>query len=97
METGNNTAGLKHILNRHGKEFLNKGFTPQSLSEYVVKLALTEIPVGHLKTNNPIPRAVYKAKIGNSVEYIAITIGSNGFIVGINFVKEGRIIWNGSK
>lgn len=97
METGNDDAGLNHILLKHGTEFTSEGFTPTSLSKFIVNMVLTGKPIGYAKTKNATPREVYQISLGGETRYIAITVGPNGFIVGINFINERRIRWNKSK
>lgn len=83
LEKGNEGAGLKHIL-KHEKDFSNKGI---SKSE-IVPLLAASIKSGKLigtqgkKSNKP--RQVYEVNFNGKVFKIAISIGSNGFIVGAN-------------
>lgn len=94
IEIGTNSAGLKHILEKHGEQFKKSGFTPKSLSNFLVKTVLTKQVVGYIKTRSKNPRPVYKVTVNGKTKYIAISVGLNGFIVGANFVSERRIIWN---
>lgn len=94
IESGNNTAGLNHILSSHGNDFAKDGFTSKSLAKFLVKTVLTKRPIGYTKTRNQTPRAVYKVTVNGKTKYIAVTTGSNGFIVGANYISKGKIKWN---
>lgn len=79
LETGNPKAGLIHIL-RHGNEFAQLNIPQEEIGEFVLTGAATGRIVGTTGRDRPIYQFTYKGK-----EYrLAITVGSNGFIVGAN-------------
>ncbi|MDX3194107.1 ALF repeat-containing protein [Streptomyces sp. MN03-5084-2B] len=81
LEIGNDRAGLTHIL-RHGNEFAQLGIPEEEIGEFVLTGAATGRIVGYQGqgTGRPIYQFTYNGK-----EYrLAITVGSNGFIVGAN-------------
>ena len=80
LETGNSSAGLKHIIKEHDEEFLANGIKDDEI-RIILHKALTEGEIIRVQGKN---RNVYKV-VYNLREYkIAISISSNDFIVGAN-------------
>ena len=79
---GKKPSGLKHILDVHGGQFVRKGVSSSDIPD----LVLTAVSKGEIigyqgkGTGRPIYKVTYDGK-----EYkIAVTVGSNGYIVGAN-------------
>lgn len=78
-ETGGmGSAGLRHI-EKHAKDFLEIGISKEELPEFIMK-ALSEGKEVGVQNTREIYEVVYKGK----THRVAITVGSNGFIVGAN-------------
>ena len=90
-------AGLRHILDRHFGEFEKKGLAVESIVELIVSTVRSQKPVGTAKTSNPLPSTVYKAEYNGKRFYLAVSVGSNGFIVGANPIAAKKILFNNKK
>lgn len=84
LEKGNETAGLEHIINRHGDQFLQKGITAESIPSFLK----TAIEKGRIVENqgkfHSQPRVIYEVDYNGETIKVAITISDNGYIVGAN-------------
>ena len=82
LESGNSKAGLQHIIERHGGEFAQMG-VPEAEVPGVVMKAVTEGKiVGYQGSGTGRP--IYELTINGQTQRLAVTIGSNGYIVGAN-------------
>lgn len=90
LEEGNSSAGLQHIIERHGKEFNGKGISNDELPDYVLEAVFQGNIIGTQGRRTP-PRTVFEFTYNGETHRIAIQIGNNGFIVGANpkSMKEG--------
>ena len=81
LENGNASAGFEHILS-HKNDFIAKGIAEGDISDFVMSALKENKIVGYQGsgTGRPIYEVVYK---GTS-QRVAITTGSNGFVVGAN-------------
>lgn len=88
LETGNDRAGLNHIINEHGSQFHGKGISNEEIPNYVMEAIHQGNIVGYQGKKNP--RTIYEFVYEGKKQRIAISIGPNGFIVGANpkSVKE---------
>ena len=82
LETGNKEAGLVHIIERHGKEFAEKGISEKQIPEMLFKALDDDNIVGYQGKGKGRP--IYEFDYGGQTHKWAITIGDNGFVVGIN-------------
>ena len=84
LENGNSgkKSGLSHILDAHEANFNNKGIASSDIADFVLTAASSGKIVGFQGkgTGRPIYEVSYQGNIYN----VAITIGSNGYIVGAN-------------
>ena len=81
-KSGANGSGLKHIVEKHEKEFAKQGISKKETPQYLMAAIKNGKIVGHQgrgKTR-PIYEFTYKGK----KRRVAITSGSNGYIVGAN-------------
>ncbi len=78
LEHGNQAAGLQHIL-KHSENFRQRGLSPSEIAEAILT-ALTQGQVVGYQRQRPI----YAVNYRGTVQYLAITVSENGFIVGAN-------------
>lgn len=81
LEKGNTSAGFEHILS-HKNDFIAKGIAESDISNFIMQALKENKIVGYqgLGTGRPIYELIYKG----TKQKVAITIGSNGFVVGAN-------------
>ncbi|REL28825.1 hypothetical protein DXX93_06285 [Thalassotalea euphylliae] len=82
LETGNAGAGLQHILQRHGSDFVNRGISYPDIPLAVITAVTKGKIVGYQGKGKGRP--IYEINFAGKTQRIAITTGSNGFIVGAN-------------
>lgn len=85
LENGSETAGLKHIIKDHGTDFANKGIAQDQIPDYITK-ALSDGKVVEYQGRGT-GRPIYEFTYNGTTQRVAITTGSNGFIVGANPVS----------
>ena len=78
LEEGNSKAGLEHIM-RHAGDFESAGIDRDDIADVVLKAATKGKQVGMQGT-----RPIYEINYNGKKIYVAVTVGSNGFIVGAN-------------
>lgn len=77
--SGKGGAGLAHIVERHGSEFGARGISTSEIPGYLIQAVSTGSVVG-MQGSRPIYEFAY-----NGVRHhVAITVSSNGYIVGAN-------------
>ncbi|TDX89744.1 UNVERIFIED_CONTAM: putative toxin of predicted polymorphic toxin system [Lysinibacillus xylanilyticus] len=84
LENGNSQAGFNHILN-HADEFATKGINQSQLPEFITKAVSEGKIVGY--QGKGTGRPIYEINFNGQTQRVAITTGSNGFIVGANPVS----------
>lgn len=84
LEHGNSQAGLNHIL-KHADEFSTKGISQSQLPEFITKAVSEGRIVGY--QGKGTGRPIYEINFNGQTQRVAITTGSNGFIVGANPVS----------
>lgn len=82
LETGNSSAGLQHIVEAHGDDFANIGVTEDQIPSLVMQAVTEGNVVGYQGAG--VGRPIYSVTINGQAQGIAVTTGSNGFIVGAN-------------
>jgi hypothetical protein len=82
LEAGNTSAGLEHIIVRHADDFARRGVELDQIPDLVIRAATEGRIVGYQGAG--IGRPVFEVTFNGVTHRIAITIGSNGFIVGAN-------------
>jgi len=82
LEKGNSRAGLEHIVQAHGKELLGKGITEAEIPQ-VLQIATTRGKIVGQQGKKK-GRPIFETNHDGKEVYLAITIGSNGFVVGMN-------------
>ncbi|WP_208647233.1 hypothetical protein [Paraburkholderia terrae] len=82
LETGNSSAGLLHIIEGHATDFANIGVSKDQIPSVVMQAVTEGKIVGYQGSGTGRP--VYQTTINGQSQRIAVTVGSNGFIVGAN-------------
>ncbi len=80
LETGNDTAGLQHIVKNHKSEFEANGILENQIPDVVMRAVTTGRIVGYQSPTRPL----YEVTFNGKTQHIAVTVSSNGFIVGAN-------------
>jgi hypothetical protein len=88
LETGNATAGLQHIVDEHASDFANIGVAQSDIPSVVMQAVTGGNIVGYQGSGTGRP--IYQVTINGQPQRIAVTVGSNGFIVGANPAGRGR-------
>ena len=86
LEAGDQKSGLQHIVSDHGSEFSNIGVSERDIPGVLMR-ALSE---GRIIGSQGKDRPIYETTINGQSYEIAITVGSNGFIVGANPARRTR-------
>lgn len=81
LERGNLDAGLAHI-ERHAAEFAARGISEAQIPDAVMAAVTRGRIIGRQGT-----RSVYEFDLKGKKQYLSITVGDNGFIVGANPTK----------
>lgn len=82
LERGNDRSGLRHIIQEHGWQFAELGIVEDRIPA-VIMIAVTQGKlIGY--QGKGTTRAVYCFMLDGREQMIAVTIGSNGYIVGAN-------------
>jgi hypothetical protein len=82
-KTGVRGSGLKHILERHQKDFYCQGIVSNEIPELLITAILQDKIIGYQGTGEKA-REIYEVIFKNEIYHIAITIAKNGYIVGAN-------------
>jgi hypothetical protein len=84
LERGNANAGLEHIL-AHRAEFLTKGIREYDIPNFIMQALRENRIVGYQGAGTDRP--IYELMFQGNRQRVAITTGSNGFVVGANPVS----------
>ncbi|MBN3751326.1 filamentous hemagglutinin N-terminal domain-containing protein [Paraburkholderia sp. Tr-20389] len=82
LEAGNANAGLQHIIQEHGAEFASMGVAPAQIPDVLMQTVTRGTIVGYQGAGTGRP--IYEVTINGQQQRIAVTVGSNGYIVGAN-------------
>ena len=79
---GRGGAGLAHIIEEHADDFARRGISQDQIPDAV----LTAVTEGRIVgTQGRAPgRPIYEFTFNGQTHYVAVSVGSNGFIVGAN-------------
>ena len=86
--TTTNAAGLKHILKEHGSQFVSGGIPASMIGTFVLNAVAYGKIVGY--QGKGTGRPIYEYNYGGKTYHVAVTVGSNGFIVGANLTSGGK-------
>ncbi|MEY8779621.1 fibronectin type III domain-containing protein [Allomuricauda sp. XS_ASV26] len=81
LEKGNTSSGFEHIL-RHKQEFIDAGISETNISDFILQALKKNKIVGYQGSGNGRP--IYELIYQGNKQRIAITTGSNGYVVGAN-------------
>jgi filamentous hemagglutinin len=87
LESGNSDSGLQHIVAEHGSEFAAIGVPTSDLPGVLMNALTKGTIVGYQGSGTGRP--IYQTTVNGQSYNIAISIGSNSYIVGANL--RGRI------
>jgi hypothetical protein len=82
LETGSAKAGLQHIVQEHGAEFASIGVPADQIPNVLMQAVNQGKVVGYQGSGTGRP--IYEVVVNGQTQRIAITTGSNGYIVGAN-------------
>ncbi|RCJ21025.1 hypothetical protein A6S26_25325 [Nostoc sp. ATCC 43529] len=82
LEEGNAEAGLQHILEQHSLEFLNQGIELEQIPDVIIAAVTQGRMTGYQGRRKT--RTIYEVTFNDKTQYIAVTVGDNGYIVGAN-------------
>ncbi|PKW14250.1 hypothetical protein [Saccharopolyspora spinosa] len=80
---GQRGAGLEHIYEEHGSQFEQAGIPKEDVPDLVHKAATEGEYTGYTQGKAP-GRPIYEVEHNGQKQYVAVSVGSNGFIVGAN-------------
>lgn len=81
LERGSNNTGFQHILSHEG-EFLAKGIPREQIPTLLEEALTKGKQIGY--QGKGFGRPIYEVPFNNTIVRVAITVGSNGYIVGAN-------------
>ena len=81
LESGNAKAGLQHVMD-HADQFADVGVPREKVGQFVFDAATTGKIVGY--QGKGTGRPIYEFMFEGKPFKVAVTVGSNGFIVGAN-------------
>ncbi|MGV3525089.1 MAG: hypothetical protein ACO1RX_12735 [Candidatus Sericytochromatia bacterium] len=84
LETGSATAGLNHVLTRHSADFARRGVPEDQIPDLLMAALTRGNVVGQQGTDPNRLRPIYEVVFNGQRQRVAITTGSNGFLVGAN-------------
>lgn len=79
---GDRASGLAHVIEEHGPQFNGKGISNDEIPQYLMTAVKYGEIVGYQGRGKGRP--IYEFKYEGKKQRVAITIGSNGYIVGAN-------------
>ncbi len=79
---GERPSGLAHIIDAHGDEFAKHGITESEIPQYIMTAVKYGAIIGYQGRGQG--RLIYEFTYEGTARRIAITIGSNGYVVGAN-------------
>jgi hypothetical protein len=82
LEKGDADRGLAHILGEHGGEFAAHGYSETEIPRLLETALQDGRIIGY--QGKGLDRPIYEVMFGGKLVKIAITVGSNGYIVGAN-------------
>ncbi len=89
LEKGTTKAGLQHIIDAHADDFARRGISQEQIPDLVIAAITNGKVVGSQGKGRKSGggRPIYEVTFNGEKHYIAVSVGSNGFIVGANPAK----------
>lgn len=88
LETGSTRAGLQHIVDAHATDFANIGVSQEQIPAVVMQAVTQGNIVGYQGRGSGRP--IYQTTINGQPQRIAVSVSTNGFIVGANPAGRGQ-------
>ena len=82
LERGNSKSGLQHVIERHGAEFAQAGIPEGKIPDFLTQALKNGKLIGQQSRRSGRP--IYEVSYGGRTLRVAITLGSNGCVVGAN-------------
>lgn len=79
---GDKASGLAHIIEEHGADFEKQNISRDEIPQYLMQAVKSGTIVGYQGRGKGRP--IYEFKYEGKTRRVAISIGSNGYIVGAN-------------
>ena len=79
---GNNPSGLAHILDAHESNFNDKGIKTCDIPDFILSAVSEGKIIGY--QGKGTGRPIYEIEYNGETQLVAVTVGSNGYIVGAN-------------
>ena len=89
LEIGNDGSGWQHIWKDHANDFANREIPEDMIIDAIISAVTRGIIIGTQGTKRK--RDVYEIDFNGSVQYISISVGENGYIVGANPTRKDII------
>ncbi|MEG4021261.1 hypothetical protein [Microcoleus sp. S13C4] len=89
LEIGNDISGWQHIRKNHANDFANRGIPEDMIIDAIISAVTSGIIIGTQGTKRK--RDVYEIEFNGVVQYISISVGENGYIVGANPTNKDLI------
>ena len=80
---GKRGSGLLHILEKHQEDFAKRGISEDEIADVIMAAVISGMFLGYQGTVEP-RREIYEVNFNGKKQYIAVTVGDNGYIVGAN-------------
>ena len=80
-------SGLAHIWEKHSKEFSSLGIPKNGVPKFVIDVITKGSKVG-IQGKHEEPRDVFEYNHKGKIIYLAVSISSNGYVVGANFTTK---------
>ena len=88
LESGTAKSGLQHIVDRHAGEFANIGITEAQIPSVVIRAVTEGKVVGYQGVGTGRP--IYEISVNGQPKRFAVTVGDNGYVVGVNLRSAGK-------
>lgn len=80
LERGNFASGLQHIVDNHRRDFAERDISESEIPDAVMNAVISGKIVGYQSPTRPI----YQVTFNGKNQLIAVTVGSNGYLVCAN-------------
>ena len=81
-------SGLAHILDAHQSHFNERGIATADIADFVLTAVAKGTIIGY--QGKGTGRPIYEVTYNGSTHRVAVTVGSNGYIVGANPKKGDK-------
>ena len=85
---GDKPSGLAHILDAHQSNFNDIGIATEDIADFILTAVAKGTIVGY--QGKGTGRPIYEVTYNDSLQRVAVTVGSNGYIVGANPKKGDK-------